>query len=117
MARSPEDLVQRKHHYAMIDEVDSVLVDEARTPLIISGPVPRGDEHEFHDLKPRVSKLVEAQRKLVTGLLQEAKKGLTDNIKDDEAGLALFRAFRGMPKYKPLIKFLSESGIRNALQR
>lgn len=117
MARSPEDLVQRKHHYAMIDEVDSVLVDEARTPLIISGPVPRGDEHEFHDLKPRVSKLVEAQRKLVTGLLQEAKKGLNENIKDDEAGLALFRAFRGMPKYKPLIKFLSESGIRNALQR
>jgi preprotein translocase subunit SecA len=117
MARSPEDLVQRKHHYAMVDEVDSVLVDEARTPLIISGPVPRGDEHEFYDLKPRVSKLVEAQRKLVTGLLQEAKKGLSTNIKDEDAGLALFRAYRGMPKYKPLIKFLSEPGIRQALQK
>jgi preprotein translocase subunit SecA len=117
MARSPEDLVQRKHHYAMVDEVDSVLVDEARTPLIISGPVPRGDEHEFQDLKPRVSRLVEAQRKLVMSLLQEAKKGLTENIKSEEAGLALFRAYRGMPKYKPVIKFLSEPGIRQAMQR
>jgi preprotein translocase subunit SecA len=117
MARSPEDLVQRKHHYAMVDEVDSVLVDEARTPLIISGPVPRGDEHEFYELKPRVARLVEAQRKLVTGLLQEAKRGLNENNKDEDAGLALFRAYRGFPKYKPLIKFLSEPGIRNALQR
>ncbi|EMR03851.1 preprotein translocase subunit SecA [Cesiribacter andamanensis] len=117
MARSPEDLVQRKHHYAMVDEVDSVLVDEARTPLIISGPVPRGDEHEFYELKPRVARLVEAQRKLVTGLLQEAKKGLNENVKSEEAGLALFRAYRGFPKYKPLIKFLSEPGIRNVLQR
>ena len=117
MARSPQDLVQRKHHYAMVDEVDSVLIDEARTPLIISGPVPKGNEHEFYELKPRVSRLVEAQRKLATQLLQEAKKGLADNPKDEEAGLALFRTYRAMPKYKPLIKYLSEPGVRQILQK
>ncbi|WP_017733282.1 preprotein translocase subunit SecA [Nafulsella turpanensis] len=117
MARSPEDLVQRKHHFAMIDEVDSVLIDDARTPLIISGPVPKGDVHEFHDIKPRISRLVDAQKKVVSQFLQEAKKGLSEDIKSEEAGLALLRAYRGLPKYKPLIKYLSEPGIRQALQK
>ena len=117
MARSPEDRVQPKHHFAMIDEVDSVLIDDARTPLIISGPVPRGGEHEFQDLKPRISRLVEAQKKVVSQFLLEAKKGLKEDIKSDEAGLSLLRAHRGLPKYKPLIKYLSEPGIRQALQR
>jgi preprotein translocase subunit SecA len=117
MARSPQDLVQRKHHYAMVDEVDSVLVDEARTPLIISGPVPKGNEHEFYELKPRVSQLVDAQRKLATQLLQDAKKGLAANPKDEDSGLALFRTYRAMPKYKPLIKYLSEPGVRQILQK
>ena len=117
MSRSPEDLVQRKHHFAMIDEVDSVLIDDARTPLIISGPVPKGDEHEFYDLKPRIARLVDAQKKVISQFLLEAKKGLAENIKSEEAGLALLRAHRGLPKYKPLIKFLSEPGIRQALQK
>lgn len=116
MAREPEELVQRGHHYAMVDEVDSVLIDEARTPLIISGPVPRGDEHEFYDLKPRISKLVEAQKKLVNQYLNDAKKLLAEGQEKD-GGLALFRAHRGMPKYKPLIKMLSESGMKNILQK
>ena len=117
MARDPEELVQRRgHHYAMVDEVDSVLIDEARTPLIISGPIPKGDEHEFYDLKPRVHKIVEAQKKLVTQLLNEAKKLIADG-NEKEGGLALFRAHRGMPKHKPLIKFLSETGMRNILQK
>ncbi|MGB4974256.1 MAG: preprotein translocase subunit SecA, partial [Cyclobacteriaceae bacterium] len=117
MARDPEELVQRRgHHYAMVDEVDSVLVDEARTPLIISGPIPKGDEHEFYDLKPRVNKIVEAQKKLVTQLLNEAKKAIAEG-NDKDGGLALFRAFRGMPKHKPVIKFLSETGSRNILQK
>ncbi|MEQ8362366.1 MAG: preprotein translocase subunit SecA [Cyclobacteriaceae bacterium] len=117
MARDPEELVQRRgHHYAMVDEVDSVLVDEARTPLIISGPIPKGDEHEFYDLKPRVHNIVEAQKKLVTQLLNEAKKAIAEG-NDKEGGLALYRAFRGMPKHKPVIKFLSETGIRNILQK
>lgn len=115
MARDPEELVQRRgHHYAMVDEVDSVLVDEARTPLIISGPVPKGDEHEFYDLKPRVHKIVEAQKKLVTQYLNEAKKQIGEGNEKD-GGLALFRAHRGMPKHKPLIKFLSETGIKNIM--
>ena len=116
MARSPEELVQQKHHYAMVDEVDSVLVDDARTPLIISGPVPRGDEHEFYELKPRISKLVEAQRKLVSDYLLEAKRLIKEG-KESEAGLPLFRAYRGLPKNKPLIKFLSETGMRAILQK
>ncbi len=116
MARSPEDMVQRTHHYAMIDEVDSVLVDDARTPLIISGPVPKGDEHEFYELRPRIAKLHEVQKKLVSELLIKAKKLISeDNVK--EGGLALFRAFRGLPKYKPLIKYLSETGMRAILQK
>ncbi len=116
MARESEDLVQRKHHYTMVDEVDSVLIDEARTPLIISGPVPKGDEHQFHDLKPRVARLVEAQRKLVSQLLLDAKKMIGDGNEKD-GGLALFRAYRGLPKYKPLIKYLSEMGIKQILQK
>lgn len=116
MARDEQELVQRKHHYAMVDEVDSVLIDEARTPLIISGPVPKGDEHEFHELKPRIQKLVDAQRKLCSQYLNDAKR-LIKGGNDEEGGLALFRAFRGLPKYKPLIKFLSEPGIRVALQK
>lgn len=116
MAREAGDLVQGKHHFAMIDEVDSVLIDDARTPLIISGPVPRGDEHEFMDMKPRVSTLVDEQRKLVQGYLTNAKKLISEG-NEKEGGLPLFRAFRGMPKYKPLIKYLSEPGVRVILQR
>jgi len=116
MARDMGDLVQRKHHFAMVDEVDSVLVDEARTPLIISGPVPRGDEHEFYDLKPRISRLYEAQKKLVNELLQDAKKKIKEG-NTQEGGLSLFRAYRGLPKYKPLIRFLSETGNRQVLQK
>ena len=116
MAHDPEDLVQRKHHYAIIDEVDSVLIDEARTPLIISGPVPKGDQHEFYDLKPRISRLEQAQKKLVSQFLIEAKK-LVKEGNNEEGGLALFRAYRGLPKYKPLIKYLSESGSRQLLQK
>jgi preprotein translocase subunit SecA len=116
MARDPEELVQRAHHYAMVDEVDSVLIDEARTPLIISGPVPRGDEHEFYDLKPRIFKVVEAQKKLVNEYLNSARKLLTEG-NEKEGGLPLFRAHRAMPKHKPLIKFLSEAGSKNVLQK
>lgn len=116
MSRSPEELVQKKHHYAMVDEVDSVLIDDARTPLIISGPIPRGDEHEFYDLKPRIQRLVDAQRKLIGEFLNDAKK-LAKDGKDEEAGLSLFRTFRGLPKYKPLIKYLSETGIKQTLQK
>ena len=109
MAREPQDLVQRKHHFAMVDEVDSVLIDEARTPLIISGPVPKGDEHEFYELKPRIARLYEAQKKLANDFLQDAKRKIKDgNTK--EGGLSLFRAYRGLPKHKPIIRFLSETG-------
>lgn len=116
MSRSPEELVQKKHHYAMVDEVDSVLIDDARTPLIISGPIPKGDEHEFYDLKPRIQRLVDAQRKLVSDYLNEAKKLIKEGNEAD-AGLPLFRAFRGLPKSKPLIKFMSETGIKQTLQK
>jgi preprotein translocase subunit SecA len=116
MTREPQELVQRTHHFAMVDEVDSVLIDEARTPLIISGPVPRGNEHEFYDLKPRIFKLVEAQKKLVNEYLNNARKLITDNNEKD-GGLNLFRAFRAMPKHKPLIKYLSETGIKAILQK
>ena len=120
MARDPQELVQRKHHFAMVDEVDSVLIDDARTPLIISGPVPRGDVHEFYQLKPRIQMLVDAQKKLVQQYLVEARKGLKEGkegTKEGEPGLALFRAYRGLPKSKPLIKFLSETGVRAVLQK
>lgn len=113
---NPDELVQRSHHYAMVDEVDSILIDEARTPLIISGPVPRGDEHEFYELKPRINKVVEAQKKMVNQYLNDAKKLLNDGD-EKEGGLALFRAHRAMPKYKPLIKMLSETGNKSILQK
>jgi preprotein translocase subunit SecA len=116
MARDPQDLVQRAHHYAMVDEVDSVLIDEARTPLIISGPVPKGDEHEFYDLKPRIHKLVDAQKKLINEYLTSSKKMIAEGNEKD-GGLALFRAWRAMPKYKPLIKYLSETGVKSVLQK
>ncbi len=116
MTREPQELVQRTHHFAMVDEVDSVLIDEARTPLIISGPVPRGNEHEFYDLKPRIFKLVEAQKKLVNEYLNNARKLIADGNEKD-GGLNLFRAFRAMPKHKPLIKYLSETGNKAILQK
>ena len=118
MAKNPDMLVQRRHHYAIVDEVDSVLIDEARTPLIISGPTPKGDEQEFESLKPMVVKLIQVQQKAVQGFLIEAKKLLTDGIsKEDKevSGLALYRAFRGLPKSKPIIKFLSNEGMRQRL--
>ncbi|HEY8927837.1 MAG TPA: preprotein translocase subunit SecA, partial [Mucilaginibacter sp.] len=116
MTRSPEELVQRKLHYAMVDEVDSVLIDDARTPLIISGPIPRGDEHEFYELKPRIERLVNAQKTYVNGALNEAKKLIAEGkTGPDEGGLALLRAFRGLPKSKALIKYLSEGANRQLL--
>jgi len=118
MTRTPEELVQRKLHFAMVDEVYSVLVDDARTPLIISGPIPRGDEHEFHMLKPRIERLVNAQKAYINGALNEAKKLINDGkTGSDEGGLALFRAHRGLPKSKALIKYLSEGGNRTVLQK
>ncbi|QEC51342.1 preprotein translocase subunit SecA [Anseongella ginsenosidimutans] len=116
MARSPEDLVQGKLHYAMVDEVDSVLIDDARTPLIISGPVPKGDQHEFYDLKPRIERLVTAQKNYLNAALNAAKKQIAEG-NTEEGGLALLRAHRGLPKNKALIKFLSEPGIKQILQK
>lgn len=116
MSHAPNDLVQRKHNYAIIDEVDSVLIDDARTPLIISGPVPQGDRHEFNELKPQVSNIVEIQRKHLVGVLAEAKK-LIASGDTKEGGIQLLRVFRGLPKNKALIKFLSEDGIRQLLQK
>jgi preprotein translocase subunit SecA len=116
MAHTPGELVQRKHHFAMVDEVDSVLIDDARTPLIISGPVPRGDIHEFQELKPRIERLVEAQKRFVNTALIDAKRLIAAG-KNEEGGLALYRAYRGLPKSKALIKFLSESGMRAQLQK
>src|SRR5690554_4051827 len=114
MAVSPDDLVQRMHNYAIVDEVDSVLIDDARTPLIISGPVPKGDDQLFVELRPKVEKLVEAQRRLTTQLLADARQKLkSDDSKEQEDGfLLLLRSFKGMLKSKPLIKFLSEPGMK-----
>jgi preprotein translocase subunit SecA len=118
MVHSPEEMVQRKHHFAMVDEVDSVLIDDARTPLIISGPVPKGDDQQYHILRPRVQQLVEAQERMVRGYLNEAKKKFAEGDDDPKSGgLFLFRAYRGLPKYGPLIKFLSEPGIKVKLQK
>ena len=120
MSHTPEELVQRKHHFAMVDEVDSVLIDDARTPLIISGPVPRGDVQEYSNLKSRIERLVEAQKKAVNTFLNDAKKLIeAGNTGDKEGmgGLALLRAFRGLPKSKALIKFLSEQGMKAVLQK
>jgi len=118
MAQSPDALVQRKLHFAMVDEVDSVLIDDARTPLIISGPIPRGDEHEFYELKPRIERLVNTQKAFINGVLNEAKKAIASGDSGvDGGGLALLRAHRGLPKNKALIKFLSESNNRQVLQK
>ncbi|NTV18764.1 MAG: preprotein translocase subunit SecA, partial [Bacteroidales bacterium] len=114
MAVNQEDLVQRKHHYAIVDEVDSVLIDDARTPLIISGPVPRGDDQEFNEYKPFVERIYNAQRNLVTQLLNDAKKKISEG-NEDEGGKILLRAFKGLPKYTPLIKYLSEAGMKQIL--
>jgi preprotein translocase subunit SecA len=117
MARGIDELVQRQHHFAMVDEVDSVLIDDARTPLIISGPVTNSDDKEdFNRFKPRVADLVKAQEKLVLEFLNEAKRLLKEG-KEKEAALPLLRAYRGLPEYKPLIKFLSEQGIKAILQK
>ena len=118
MVHSPDEMVQRKHHYAMVDEVDSVLIDDARTPLIISGPVAKGDDQQYHVLKSRVERLVEAQKKVTNQFLNEAKKKFAESNDDPkDGGLALMRAHRGLPKTGALIKFLSEPGIRVKLQK
>ena len=116
MAVSMNDLVQRKHHYAIVDEVDSVLIDDARTPLIIAGPVPKGDDQQFMEYKPYVEKLYNSQRTLVTSTLNEAKK-LIAARDEAEGGKLLLRAYKGLPKYKPIIKYLSEPGIKQLLQK
>ena len=116
MAHTPKDLVQRPHNYAIVDEVDSVLVDDARTPLIISGPVPEGDRHEFNELKPKVNEIVQKQRQHLTGVLAEAKKLITAGD-TKEGGFLLLRVHRGLPKNKALIKFLSEEGVKQLLQK
>ena len=117
MAMAPDDLVQRKHYYAIVDEVDSVLIDDARTPLIISGPVPKGDDQYFNDYKANVEKVVQAQRKLVTSILAEAKTKLAsdDKAMRKEGALLLFRAYKGLPKNGALIKFLSQEGMKNTM--
>ena len=116
MAHSPAELVQRKHNYAIVDEVDSVLIDDARTPLIISGPIPKGDNQEFGEYKPKVEKLVNAQRQLVNTIFTEARKLLTDGD-NENAGFKMLQAHKGLPKYKPLIKLLSEEGNKTLLQK
>ena len=116
MAVSMGDLVQRKHHFAIVDEVDSVLIDDARTPLIISGPVPKGEDQQFVEFKPLVERLYSAQKTLVNSLLNEAKKLIAEGNEKD-GGVLLFRAYKGYPKYKPLIKFLSEPGMKQLLQK
>lgn len=116
MVHTPGELVQGKPHYAMIDEVDSVLIDDARTPLIISGPVEKGDEHEFEYLKPRIKTLVDAQNKLVRKCLLEAKQAIKEGrTGEQEGGLSLLRAFRGLPKLKSLVKYMSETGVKTTL--
>ncbi len=116
MSHAPEDLVQRPHNYAIIDEVDSVLIDDARTPLIISGPIPKGDVHEFDELKPKIADIVSVQQKYLTTVLAEAKKLIKEgNTK--EGGFKLLQVYRGIPKNKALIKFLSEEGVKLLLQK
>jgi preprotein translocase subunit SecA len=118
MVHSPEEMVQRKHHYAMVDEVDSVLIDDARTPLIISGPVPKGDEQQYHLLKARVERLVEMQKQVTNKNLNDAKRLFAEGDDDPKSGgLSLMRAFRGLPKNSALIKFMSEPGVRVKLQK
>jgi len=118
MVHSKDEMVQRKHHFAMVDEVDSVLIDDARTPLIISGPVPKGDEQQYFQLRPRIQQLVEVQKQVVNKSLLEAKRLLDDaNKEEGDGGLHLMRAFRGLPKNSALIKYLSEPGVRVKLQK
>ncbi len=118
MTNTKESMVQRKLHFAMIDEVDSVLIDDARTPLIISGPIPLGDQHEFYQLKPRIERLVNAQKAYINTVLNQAKKSIAEGDAEVEGGgLALLRAYRGLPKNKALIKYLSESNHRQILQK
>ncbi|MFM9946479.1 MAG: preprotein translocase subunit SecA, partial [Saprospiraceae bacterium] len=121
MVRSLDEIVQGKHHYAMVDEVDSVLIDDARTPLIISGPVSHGvEDQDYVELKPFVERLIDGQQRLATQFLAEAKKLYEEGkigYQEGEAGLALFRAHRALPKYRPLIKFLSEEGVKVLLQK
>ena len=114
MANRDQDRVQRRHSYAIVDEVDSVLIDDARTPLIISGPVPRGDNHEFEILKPKISSLVQIQKQLVTKILAESKKLILSGD-NENGGFKLLQAYRGLPKSKALIKFLSEEGVKQTL--
>ena len=116
MAHSPKDLVQRPHNYAIVDEVDSVLIDDARTPLIISGAIPQGELHEFNELKPSVDNLVGIQKKYLLSVLSEAKKAIADGD-TKEGGFKLLRVYRGLPKNKALIKFLSQDGIKQLLQK
>lgn len=118
MVHSPQEMVQRKHHYAMVDEVDSVLIDDARTPLIISGPVAKGDDQQYHIHKPRIQQIVVEQEKIVRNCLNEAKRLITAGQDDPKTGgLYLFRAHRGLPKYGPVIKYLSEPGVKVLLQK
>ena len=116
MASSPDDLVQRKHHYAIVDEVDSVLIDDARTPLIISGPVPKGEDQMFEQYRPAIENLYNLQKNFVTNLVAEARKLMAEG-KNEEGGILMLRAHKGLPKYKPLIKFLSEQGVKAQLQK
>ena len=116
MASSPRDLVQRKHHFAIVDEVDSVLIDDARTPLIISGPVPKGDDQLFEQYNPAIEHLYTLQRNYVTTLLAEARQ-LISAGKTEEGGVKLYRVHKGLPKYKPLIKYLSETGVKALMQK
>ena len=116
MASSPKDLVQRKHHFAIVDEVDSVLIDDARTPLIISGPVPKGDDQLFEQYRPAIEHLYNLQKNFVTALLAEART-LIGEGKNEEGGVKLYRVHKGLPKYKPLIKYLSETGVKALMQK
>jgi preprotein translocase subunit SecA len=116
MAINFQDLVQRKHHYAIVDEVDSVLIDDARTPLIISGPVPRGEDQQFNEFRPIVEHLYQAQRTLVQQYLAEARKLISEGD-EENGGKILLKAFKGLPKYTPLIKYLSEQGVKQLLQK
>ena len=116
MSNSPDDLVQRKHNFAIVDEVDSVLIDDARTPLIISGAIPKGDKHEFNELKPKIEQIVSTQRKLLNNTLADAKNQISSG-EEEEGSFNLLRVFRGIPKNKALIKYLSEEGVKQLLQK
>ncbi len=116
MASSPQDLVQRKHHFAIVDEVDSVLIDDARTPLIISGPVPKGEDQLFDQYRPAIEQLYNLQRNLATSLLAEARQLIAQGD-TEQGGIKLYRVHKGLPKYKPLIKYLSEPGIKVLMQK